>query len=376
MEPGFSPLDEELQLLAGTLTPLMQAHMVRFGAWMPFERAMVEMMMNHGVHVSKEQVRRKTEQAGAVYEQEQTQSPRAEVCVSPVPERQMMCVDGAMVNTTSGVWREVKTLTIAQVQPDGSSVKPSYFSRMEEHRVFATLAEAEALRRQVKRSAQVCAVADGADYNQAVINHLCPSAERILDFFHAAEHLALPLRAVYGEDTKPFDANFQQQRHELRDGDPDHVLATLSELAAQYPAHAEIINSTLGYFTKRRDQIDYASFRAAHWPIGSGAGEAAHKVVVEARLKQAGMRWAELNVNPMVALRNLICNNRWDEGWPDVVSHMRHPRTLPAPSAPDRDVVPVGTLPSGFKLNPATSWRNMPVGNAQPKLSAHTDAKT
>jgi len=99
--------------------------------------------------------------------------------------------------------------------------------------------------------------------------------------------------------------NFQTQRHELRDGDPDRVLATLSELAAQFPAQAEIINDTLGYFTKRRDQINYPAFKAAAWPIGSGAGEAAHKVVVEARLKQAGMRWATDNVNPMVALRNL-----------------------------------------------------------------------
>ena len=362
--------------MPGRLTPLMHAHTVRLGAWMPFERAAGEMALNHGIHLSKEQVRRKTEQAGAVYEQAQTQAPSADACVSPVPQRQMMSVDGAMVNTTSGEWREVKTLTIAQVQPDGSSVQPSYFSRMAEHRVFATLAEAEALRRQVQRSAEVCAVADGADYNQAVIDHLCPPAERILDFFHAAEHLALPLRAVYGEGTEPFAANFQQQRRELRDGDPDHVLAALSDLAAQHPAHAEIINATLGYFTKRRDQIEYTAFKAAHWPIGSGSGEAAHKVVVETRLKQAGMRWAVPNVNPMVALRNMICNDRWDEAWPAVASHLCQPRRSPAPTVPDRDIVPVGTLPSGFKLKPATPWRNMPVGNAQTMSSTPDHAKS
>ena len=365
MEPGFSPLDEELQLVPGMLTPLMHTHVVRFGAWLPFQHAAKEMALNHKVTVSKEQARRKTEQAGAVYEQQQIQAPSAATCSSPVPERQMMSVDGAMVHTTSGDWREVKTLTIAQVQPDGSSVKPSYFSRMAEHRLFSVLAEAEVLRRQVRRSAEVCAVADGADYNQAVIDRLCPRSVRILDFCHAAEHLALPLRAVYGEGTQPFEANFQTQRHELRDGDPDRVLATLSELAAQFPAQAEIINDTLGYFTKRRDQINYQTFKAAAWPIGSGAGEAAHKVVVEARLKQAGMRWATDNVNPMVALRNLICNDRWDEAWPAVVSHLRHPLCPPASTAPDRDQVPAGTLPPGFKLKPATPWRNMPVGKAQ-----------
>jgi len=41
--------------------------------------------------------------------------------------------------------------------------------------------------------------------------------------------------------------------------------------------------------------------------------ESANKLVVEARLKGAGMHWERRNVNPMLALRNAICNHRWDE---------------------------------------------------------------
>ena len=37
--PGFSPLDEELGLLPGTLTPALQEGVVRLGAWVPFARA-------------------------------------------------------------------------------------------------------------------------------------------------------------------------------------------------------------------------------------------------------------------------------------------------------------------------------------------------
>jgi hypothetical protein len=32
--------------------------------------------------------------------------------------------------------------------------------------------------------------------------------------------------------------------------------------------------------------------------------------VVEARLKGSGMHWAEGHVNPMLALRNVICSDR------------------------------------------------------------------
>jgi hypothetical protein len=59
----------------------------------------------------------------------------------------------------------------------------------------------------------------------------------------------------------------------------------------------------------------YPQFMAEGWPIGSGMVERANKLVVEDRLKGAGMHWADGNVNPMLALRNAICNERWGEVW-------------------------------------------------------------
>lgn len=39
---------------------------------------------------------------------------------------------------------------------------------------------------------------------------------------------------------------------------------------------------------------------------------------MQARLKGAGMHWQRVNVNAMLALRNLECNGRWQEGWSDI----------------------------------------------------------
>ncbi|MCA1598176.1 MAG: ISKra4 family transposase, partial [Chloroflexi bacterium] len=69
--------------------------------------------------------------------------------------------------------------------------------------------------------------------------------------------------------------------------------------------------------------MQYARFRAAGWPIGSGSGESANKLVVEARLKGAGMHWADQNVNPMLALRNAVCNDRWGEVWRQIEAEQR-----------------------------------------------------
>ena len=46
-----------------------------------------------------------------------------------------------------------------------------------------------------------------------------------------------------------------------------------------------------------------------------GSGESANTLVVEGRLKGAGMRWCRHNVNPLLVLRNAVCNREWTETW-------------------------------------------------------------
>src|SRR5690348_15242401 len=46
----------------------------------------------------------------------------------------------------------------------------------------------------------------------------------------------------------------------------------------------------LSYLQKREAQMQYPTYQEAGWPIGSGSVESANKLVVEARLKGAGMR--------------------------------------------------------------------------------------
>ena len=53
----------------------------------------------------------------------------------------------------------------------------------------------------------------------------------------------------------------------------------------------------------------------------------AHKVVVEPRLKGAGMHWAPDRVNPMVALCTAVWNDRWKEAWPKIAAQLRHQAT-------------------------------------------------
>jgi hypothetical protein len=77
----------------------------------------------------------------------------------------------------------------------------------------------------------------------------------------------------------------------------------------------EAVREHITYLRKRLSLMQYPLFRQAGWPIGSGMVESANKLVVEARLKGSGMRWERPNVNPMLVLRNGVCNERWQETW-------------------------------------------------------------
>src|SRR5256885_15882644 len=65
--PVFFPLDEELQLLPGPLSPRLQEDLVHLSTWMPFERAATELAYFTRVEVSDTTARRHTEAAGAAY---------------------------------------------------------------------------------------------------------------------------------------------------------------------------------------------------------------------------------------------------------------------------------------------------------------------
>ena len=340
-----SPLDEELGLLPGALTPSLYESAVRLGAWVPFPQATP--LLAHFTHstVSEPTVRRKTEQAGAaavaVQRAEVARLARDAPAPPAGPALQQVSVDGAMVPLVGkGAWAEVKTLAIGTVQPpvleDGQPVvhttELSYFSRLADHETFAHLALAQTHRRGVATAGRVAGVVDGAVWAQAFLDDHRPDAVRILDWCHAAPYLAAVATACFGAVVATASQWLATQLRELLEGQPEGVLGKLGglrdELAAQASAAAtqaklETVTTSLQYLAQRGAPIRYAAFRAAGYPIGSGSIESANKLVVEARLKGAGMHWAPAHVNPLLALRTIVCRDRWDEAWPQICTQLR-----------------------------------------------------
>ena len=334
VDRGFFPLDEELELLPGILTPYGHECLVRLSGWMPFGEAAEIMAEFMRIRVGRSLCQRYTEEAGEIYEQMQNQEvERLEKKMPVAPagaEKMQISADGAMVPLLHGKWEEVRTLVIGEVQParleKGEWVvhtrKLSYFSRKITAQEFTRLALVEIQRRGVENASQVAAVMDGADWEQGFIDHHCPNATRILDFPHAGEHISAIGEFLFGEGTPEMKQWTAQRLHQLKHDGPSELLNEIRGLQTQNP-EAQAISGNLVYLEKREQQMQYPQFQAQGWPIGSGIVESGNKLVVEARLKGSGMHWADAHVNPMLAIRNMICSDRWKEDWPKIAALLR-----------------------------------------------------
>jgi hypothetical protein len=314
---------------------------VRLGARLPFAQAAAELAYFWRIPVSKSTARRQSEAAGAAYVAVQTAAAEALAReggagpASPGPPCQFFSADGAMVPLVGGEWAEVKTLAVGTLHPAGPTPEASppratelsYFSRLADAARFTDLAVVETHRRGLPTAGTVVAVTDGSAWLQGLIDAHRPDAVRILDFPHAVEHLTSAAQATCGAAGDAAAGWVAAQAHTLKHGDPTAVLLALLDLpvrAAPDPqAAATARRATLRYLAARWDAIQYAQFLAAGYPIGDGAIESANKRLPEARLKGSGMRWARPNVDPMLALRTVAANDRWEEAWTQVRAHSR-----------------------------------------------------
>ena len=321
VEWAFFPLDEQLGLSRAGVTPRAEETLVRLASWMPFEAAQELLHDLLGVQVSKATARRATLASGEaalwVCEQQEERFKQEAPPAQQGAEKQAMSGDGAFVQLVGGQWVEVKSLTLAEVMQNAHGEVGlehiSTFSRLADAQRFTEAALVETQRRGLEQATAVCAVQDGAPWLQGLVDYHRADALRILDFPHAAEYVNAIGQAVQAAGGRLPAGWLEGVLHRLKQQGPERVLEHLAFLAAHYPSPA--IQEDLAYLQKREAHMYYPRYQQAGWPIGSGSVESANKVVVEARLKGAGMRWQAHNINPMLVLRNAVCNRRWTETW-------------------------------------------------------------
>ena len=156
----------------------------------------------------------------------------------------------------------------------------------------------------------VVIIGDGAEWIWKRAT-MFPRRCEILDFWHAVEHAWQFARLCYGEGSRQADSWVHRIAEELRAGEIQKVIARLERMRPKSPEVRESLDALIRYYRDNASRMHYDQYLRLGYGIGSGAVESAHKQVVHARFRQAGMRWSEAGARRLLALRLLLLNQDW-----------------------------------------------------------------
>jgi hypothetical protein len=171
------------------------------------------------------------------------------------------------------------------------------------------------------------ALTDGGNGLEGFVDVHFPRAVKILDFQHAAGHVAT--------FAKQFRAGAQAERllgawcHTLKHAGGATLVRVLRRLDAKKMT-ADVHKARddlLQYLENNVHRMNYPKYLRQGWQIASGAIESACKTVVNQRLCQGGMRWGEEGSDAVAHLRALYRSDpdQWETFW-DSATGLPHPQ--------------------------------------------------
>ncbi len=315
---------------------VLQRALTDFGAEKSFQRASEQLKEHYGVELHRSSVREVVEQqagrAAAFVDREER-----EAIASYQGQRSyrsgepwlIVETDGSMVRTgklepspAGGVslggrpkrvrktqWWEVRLSLVETL--DGGERR--YAAAIGPPQRTGEQMLALALQRGYGDDTWVHGVGDGAPWIAQQIAEVFPRQRFLLDRYHLLEHLHEGAPARSPGDAAAARAWVGVQASRIDQGEVSQVVAECRSWPGANVEHP--LYRLAGYLETRQGQLDYAAARREGLPIGSGAVEGGHRPVIQDRLKLPGTWWKEETVNPMLALRSLRANNRWEAFW-------------------------------------------------------------
>jgi len=217
-----------------------------------------------------------------------------------------------MVHVRGEGWKELKVGLVADVPPvdfaHDEHVKLTnmrYCAVLGEVGPFERALWALAVQQDIPYAGQVVVTADGAPWIWRLADNYFPCAAQVVDWFHACQHLAQAAQARFESDSTQAQGWCDDLKTYLFKGEIHRIKEQFQRYGL--PDHAN-------YFTEHERRMQYASFRAAGFPIGSGGVESGVKQFKH-RLTGPGMRWSRPALNRMIVLRSAVLSHSFDPLW-------------------------------------------------------------
>lgn len=272
-----------------------------------------------GITVNQAQVYRICQQLGQVLPTDQLATPSPTLVQQQVQPQSVVygLVDGSMLFTDWG-WQEIKLGRVfgTQLQADGSLKACVDTSEYVAHRGHYGSFTPDFERLLPPQSAtQKVFLTDGAEWIGNWLSSTYPSAVHILDYFHVVEKLAFAVRGL------PMSKQWVTTQQE-------HLLANQSETVESNVAKlshlpADERSKLVGYLLNNRQRMRYADYQKRGLMIGSGPIEAAHRTVLQVRMKRSGQRWVNKGCDNMIRLRVAYKSGKFNQ----VTNLLKTPKT-------------------------------------------------
>lgn len=226
--------------------------------------------------------------------------------------------DGSMVLTREDKWKETKVgrvffqSSVYRETEDRGWIKDSdYVAHLGEHQDFEAKM-GRLIDQYAKLGNRLVFVTDGAPWMRNWISAEYPQATQILDFYHAAEHLG-DFAALYFRDKGKRTKWVSENLDGLKRQGVQAVIKEIENLASKTKTVEGGRTKLLNYYRTNAYRMNYPEFVERGYLIGSGAIEAAHRTLIQKRMKLSGQRWSKDGAQAMLDLRSINMSNRWGE---------------------------------------------------------------
>ncbi|MFK7934104.1 MAG: UPF0236 family transposase-like protein, partial [Saprospiraceae bacterium] len=226
--------------------------------------------------------------------------------------------DGSMLLTRTSGWKEVKlgrvfrSKSIHTESADRQWIRESeYVAHLGSHTVFEDQMSKLIDEPYRKDAGKIVFITDGAKWQWKWVEAEYPNALQVLDFYHVMEHVGAYIKLCYSKK-KEVEKMMKKLGRILKHRGVESLDNYLKNIPRKTKAKQTEYQKLMTYINNNRARMNYPKYLAKGLLIGSGAIEAAHRTVLQRRMKLSGQRWSEQGLEHMIKLRTMKMSGYWD----------------------------------------------------------------
>lgn len=239
-------------------------------------------------------------------------------------------VDGAALNTRhknseGSTWRENKLGVVYSSDNihRWTSKKGTKEHRIEKREYISFIGSVDEFKKHLYSTAinngygkykDTVVISDGAAWIANMVTEVFPDAQHVLDLFHLKENVYEYAKNKFNFIEADFIPWADRICSLLENGNSETVLNELNP----DEKYSNCVN-LYHYISEHIEHINYPEYKAKGYFCGSGAIESGNKIVLQKRLKQAGMRWEPQSAQYLLTLKSKYESGRWETDVVDFV---------------------------------------------------------